>query len=79
MGAQYGLLSGVVSKMTLTNKEGSQLPTFGNVGLMYRYQAFLQTLRDHATDNTAINNNLFIFNPNLFVNVSSKNQIATKE
>jgi len=76
MGVQYGKVRGVFSKMTVLSKEGKQLPTFGNVSLLYKFDAHLRKLRAKSENSKYLGNNLFISNPNLYKGASSKNQIV---
>ena len=74
MGQQYGKLRGIFSKMTILSRDGKQLPTYGNVGVLYNYNNHLRTLR--SKKHNILNNNLFIQNPTLFKGTSTKNQIV---
>lgn len=76
MGVQYGLVNGVYSKMTVLSKEGKQLPTFGNVNIVYRYNGIISKLQNKASESNYFQNNLFVLNPSLIKGVSQKNQIS---
>jgi len=60
--------------MTILSRDGKQLPTYGNVGVLYNYNNHLRTLR--SKKHSILNNNLFIQNPTLFKGTSTKNQIV---
>ena len=72
MGAQYGKLTGVMSKMTILNKEGKQLPTFGMKNISSSYEAYLHESRNQPV----LQGNIFNKNPKLYQGSSVKNQIV---
>lgn len=82
MGSQFGKMNGVLSRMTILNKEKKALPMYGPVNISTTFKQHVQKMRNKKkTDDkgreiiSVFTNNVFYENEQLFKGTSAKNHI----